>query len=233
MARYRGYGQVCPLAKAAELLCERWTLLVVRELCLGSRRYAELRRGVPMISPSVLSQRLRELEDGGVIQRIRPHGAPKKGTGSAEYDLTPAGRDLAGVLEQMAAWGHRWAVADLRREDMEPSYLMWVAHRSIRTEEMGPGRIAVAYHLLDAPGNQRLWWIVIDDGEAELCFKHPGFAVSLTVALTLRTMSLLLLGKLCPKEAARRGLVRVDGSPELRRAFPKWYPRSFEFERTD
>jgi hypothetical protein len=134
--------RIAPLLFDFALLCERWTLLVVR----------------------------------GVIQRTRPHGPAKKGTGSAEYDLTPAGRDLAGVLEPMAAWGHRWAVADLRREDMEPSYLMWLAHRSIRTEEMGPGRLAIAYHLLDAPGNQRLWWIVIDDGEADLCFKHPGFA---------------------------------------------------------
>lgn len=225
--RYRGYGQVCPLAKAAELLCERWTLLVVRELGIGSRRFSELRRGIPGISPTMLSQRLRELEDGGVLARLRPAGAPRGAAGSAEYELTPAGQALAPVLQQLSAWGHAHAVADLRREDMEPSYLMWVAHKTLRLEHRE--RVVLAYELLDAPAGRRRWWIVAEGAQTELCLKNPGFPVDLMVRTKLRPMSLLLLGKLSPQEAVRSGAVSLQGATELARSFARWYPRTHEY----
>ncbi|MBK6682933.1 MAG: transcriptional regulator [Deltaproteobacteria bacterium] len=232
MARYRGYAQVCPLAKAAELLCERWTMLVVRELLFGSQRYSDLRRGIPMVSPTMLSQRLRELEDNGVIVRLRPRGSGRKGIGSVAYELTASGRDLAPVLTQMSAWGHRWAVAELRQEDLEPSYMMWVAHKTIRADAMGVQRAVIAYELVDAPTARRCWWLVVDHGDVELCFKHPGFAIDVTVSTKLQPMALLILGRLSPKEAVRSGAVKLEGSPELRRRFPDWYPRSFEYSTT-
>ncbi len=242
--RYRGYAQVCPLAKAAELLCERWTLLVVRELLMGARRFSDVRRGIPAISPTMLSQRLRELEDGGVIDRQRlraARGGKEKQLGrsarrdgsqdlgsAVEYELTASGRELAPILMQLSGWGHRWAVADLRREDMEPSYLMWVAHKTLRAEKLPAARAVIAYELTDAPAGRQRWWLVIQDNEVELCFKHPGFPVDLTVTTKLHPTALLILGKLSPREAVRTGAVKLAGSPKLSRSFPAWYPRSFE-----
>jgi DNA-binding HxlR family transcriptional regulator len=227
--RYRGYAQVCPLAKAAELLCERWTLLVLREMMMGSRRFSELRRGIPAVSPTMLSQRLRELADARVVVRLRPTGAGRGGAGSAEYELTQAGQELAPILRQLSVWGHRHAVADLRREDMEPSYLMWVAHKTLRLERSTPARVVIAYELLDAPLNRQRWWIVAEHGEVELCFKHPGFPVDLKVCTRLRPMSLLILGKMSPVDAVRTGAVKLQGSSELARTFVHWYPRTFDY----
>lgn len=229
--RYRGYAQVCPLAKAAELLCERWTLLVVRELVLGARRFSELRRGIPGVSPTMLSQRLRELEAGGIVVRARKTRG--RDARAAEYDLTPAGIALAPILRQVSGWGQQYAVANLRREDMEPSYLMWVAHKTLHFKEPAASRRVIAYELVDAPVGRQRWWIVIEGSEAELCYRHPGFEVDLTVRTRLRPMSLLILGKLSPREAVRTGAVELDGSAELRRTFPVWYPRSCEYAPVD
>lgn len=216
--RYRGYAQVCPLAKSAEILCERWTLLVVRELLFGSRRFAELRRGLPGISPTMLSQRLRELADAGVIARAR----------AKEYELTPAGLSLGPVLLQLSNWGQQHAIGRLRREDMEPSALMWTAHRAVRL--LPPARVVIGYELTDAPAGRQRWWIVVEPAGRELCFKHPGFAVDVTVRTKLEPMSLLLLGKLSPREAVRTGAVELDDrKSELARTFHVWYPRTCEY----
>lgn len=177
------------------------------------------------------SQRRRELEDGGVIARSQPRGPGRKGVGSVEYELTKAGRELAPVLVQMSAWGNRWAIAELRREDLEPSYMMWVAHRTIRPQAMGLERAVIAYELVDAPTPRRRWWLVVDKGDVELCFKHPGFAVDLTVSITLQPMAMLILGKMSPRQAVRTGAVTLEGSPALRRTFPDWYPRSFDYSK--
>jgi DNA-binding HxlR family transcriptional regulator len=227
--RYRGYAQACPLAKAAELLCERWTLLVVRELAMGSRRFTELRRGIPAVSPTMLSQRLRELEDGGVIVRVRAPGKKRSDAGSVEYELTPPGQALGPILGQLSVWGHAHAINDLRREDMEPSYLMWVAHKTLRLRDASRERLVLCYELVDAPAGRRRWWIVVEGEDVELCFKHPGFPIDLTVRTKLRPMSMLILGKLSPREAMRSGAVAIDGPPELVRGFPSWYPRTYEY----
>jgi DNA-binding HxlR family transcriptional regulator len=204
-------------------------MLVVRELLLGSTRYGDLRRGIPMVSPTMLSQRLRELEAAGVVVRRQPRGLGRKGVGSVEYELTSAGQALGPVLAQMSAWGQRYSIAELRKEDLEPSYMMWVAHRTLRTAAMGVRRAVIAYELVDAPSNRRRWWIVVDGDDVELCFKHPGFDIDLTVSTKLRPMALLILGQLSAKDALRSGTVKLDGSAQLRRSFPAWYPRSIEY----
>ncbi|SRR6266540_886026 len=230
MARASGYGQICPLAKAAEALCERWTLLILRELSFGSSRFGEIHRGVPMISPGMLSQRLKELEDAGVVVKRRAAGSGRPAPGNVSYELTAAGREVAQIMREMSAWGKRWAVAELRRDDMEPSYMMWLAHRTIRTAPLGDGRVVIAYELLDAPAGRRRWWLVVEPGNVDLCFKHPGFAVDLTVSTRLRPMAELLLGQFAPEAAVRSGAVRLEGTRALARAFAAWYPRSYEYE---
>jgi DNA-binding HxlR family transcriptional regulator len=217
MARFRGYGQFCPVAKAAEVLAERWTLLVVRELLAGSRRFSELRRGIPLISPTMLSRRLRELEDAGIITQISP---------SRSYAVTPAGLELGPIIERLGVWGHRWATAELRREDTEPTYLMWAAHRCLRTEGLSAGRTVIAFELIDAPAGRRRWWLVAQGQEVDLCLTNPGLVEDVAVTVATQTLARVCLGHLSPEAALASGAVKLTGTPALARTFTAWCPRS-------
>jgi DNA-binding HxlR family transcriptional regulator len=230
MARFVGYGQLCPLAKAAETLCERWTLLVLRELAFGSHRFGEIQRGVPMISPGMLSQRLRELQQAGLVERQQTSGSGRPAAGNVAYELTAAGREVEQILRAMSAWGKRWALAELRPDDLEPSYMMWLAHRTLRTGPLGTRRVVIAYEFFDAPAGRKRWWLVVESGNVDLCFKHPGFTIDLTVSTRLRPMAELLLGHLSPEQAVASRAVRLEGSRALARSFAAWYPRSYEYE---
>lgn len=220
MARYRGYGQLCPIAKAAEILAERWTPLIVRELLYGSRHFNELRRGIPLISPAMLSQRLRALEDAGIVERVSP---ARKAT---EYRLLAPGRALAPLIEQLALWGQRFAVQSLRREDLDAAYLMWALHRCLRVGALGRRDAVIRFELFDAPVAKRRWWLVVRDGEVDLCLKNPGFPVDVTVTANVSTLGSLWLGHLSPQAAVRSGAVSLEGAAPLVRTFPRWCPRS-------
>jgi len=224
MPRYRGYGQLCPVARAAELLAERWTPIIVRELLYGSRHFNELRRGIPLISPSMLSQRLRTLVDAGVIERCRIAGA--SGRSAWEYRLLPAGRDLGPLIEQFGLWGQRWATSGMRREDLDASSLMWAAHRCLRVDALRRAHAVLAFELLDAPANKRRWWIMVRDEQVELCVRNLGYAVDLTVSTRVRALADLLLGRLSPVAATRSGAIRLEGTAALARTFADWCPRS-------
>lgn len=221
MTRRRGYGQVCPVSKAVEILGERWTLVIVRELLYGSRHFNELRRGIPLISPGVLSQRLRELEQSGIVER-------EAGTGrsATAYRLLRAGRELAPLVEQLGIWGHRWAVRALRQEDLDASYLMWATYRCFQPQALGRQRGVIAYELFDAPANKRRWWIVVAKQEIELCVRNPGYAINLTISGKVKTFAELFLGHLDPRAAVRSGAIVLKGDAELARKFGDWCPRS-------
>jgi DNA-binding HxlR family transcriptional regulator len=221
--RHRGYGQFCPLAKAAEILSERWTLLVLRELVAGSRRFGELRRGIPLISPGMLAQRLRQLEDARVIARRTERQRPD-GPAAVAYELTAAGEELGPVLEHLGVWGQRWAVSDLRREDLDPAYVMWALHRTVRVEPLPAARTVIAFQILDAPHATRHWWLVIDGGQPTLCLTNPGMTVDLTVVSKVRPLALLSLGRLAPALAIRSGEVTLQGAAALARGFRSWWP---------
>ena len=225
MPRYRGYGQLCPVAKAAEVLAERWTPIIVRELLNGSCRFNELRRGIPLISPGMLSQRLRALEDAGVIARHRVPGA--RGRSAFEYRLLPAGRDLRPLIDRLGRWGQRWATA-LRREDLDPAALMWAAHRCLRVRR---ANAVIAFELIDAPASNRRWWMVVRDGQVELCLKNLGYTVDLTVSTKVRTLAEVWLGKLAAEAAVRAGAIRLEGAAALARTFAEWCPHSRFVER--
>jgi DNA-binding HxlR family transcriptional regulator len=125
------YQQFCPVAKAMELLDERWTMLVVRELVTGSRHFNELRRGVPRISPALLSKRLHQLVRAGVLER-------QLDGNRVQYVLTPAGRELQPVIEALGTWGIRW-IGHLGDEDLDPQLLMWDMHRNVDGGAARPG----------------------------------------------------------------------------------------------
>jgi DNA-binding HxlR family transcriptional regulator len=215
--RMRSYGQFCPVAKAAEILAERWTLLVVRELLAGSHRFNELRHGVPLMSATLLTKRLGELERAGIVER-RPL---EVGRGSW-YGLTPAGEELHPIVQLLGAWGDRWVNHRIGPDDLDPALLMWDVRRRLDTTELPAGEAVLCFHFRDAPSGKRWWWLVVDGEDVDLCLTDPGRDVDLTVRASVRTMIQIWVGRLALEEALGSGEVAVDGSAELARSFARW-----------
>ncbi|MGH3276161.1 MAG: winged helix-turn-helix transcriptional regulator [Streptosporangiaceae bacterium] len=207
------YGQFCPVAKAMELLDERWTLLVVRELLMGSRHFNELRRGVPRMSPALLSKRLRTLTQAGVIER-------REDGGRAAYALTPAGAELRPAVEALGRWGARW-IPELGDADLDPHLLMWDMHRGLDLAAMPDERTVLHFHF---PGTRRevaRWWLVINQGQVDVCDDDPAQPVTVTIQASLRTLTDVWRGELNWAAAASQGL-RVEGPRWACRALPGW-----------
>ena len=212
-----GYGQFCPIAKAAQILAERWTPLVLRELICGSTRFNDLRRGVPLMSSSLLAQRLRFLEREGVIER-RP--APS-GRGFA-YQLTDAGRELEPLIMMMGEWGARWVRSRLEPDDLDVTLLMWDMHRTVRPEHFPARRVVVGFEFTDVPQNKRRWWLVSEGNAADLCVTDPGYEVDLFLFADLRTMTAIWIGDLTLEAALASGALEAHGPAELRRRLNGW-----------
>jgi DNA-binding HxlR family transcriptional regulator len=215
--RETGYRQFCPVSRAAEVIAERWTPLVVRELLCGSVRFNDLQRGVPRMSSALLSRRLRELEYAGVVER-RSVGR------SREYHLTAAGRDLLPVLEGMGNWAQRWLRYDLIADkNLDPDLLMWEVRRRVAPSDMGAGRrFVVGFQYQGVPINRRRYWLVFEKGEIDLCFKDPGFQVDLTVSCHIRTMVEIWLGHDTVADAIRHERLSFDGARRDISAFRSW-----------
>lgn len=215
-----GYGQFCPLAKAAEVLCERWTLLVVRELTAGSRRFNELRRGLPLISPTLLSRRLKQLVDAGVVRRAFDDD------GGKAYELSNAGFELQTLVECMATWGHRWVGSRLEEEDLDVGLLMWDIRRGVDGSRFPDRQTVVQVRFSDAPDGQRDWWLVAEGGETDLCMQDPGHEVDLVLETNVRTLTAIWLCQCTLARAERQRELRILGNSELKRELPGWLPGS-------
>jgi DNA-binding HxlR family transcriptional regulator len=203
------------MAKAAEIVAERWTFLIVRELLAGSARFNDLRRGVPLMSPALLSQRLQQLEYEGMVERRR---AAARGT--HEYRLTEAGRALAPVVRALGAWGGRWVLDRLDAQDFDVTLLMWAMRRRVDPAAFGLGRVVVAFDFTDLPKAKRAWWLVNSGKEVDLCPKDPGFDVDLHVSTTLEVMTRICA--LALSVALRDGSVELAGTRELQQQFRSW-----------
>jgi DNA-binding HxlR family transcriptional regulator len=213
----REYGQYCPVALAAESLAERWTLLVVRELLLGARRFNDIRRGVPRISTTLLAQRLRKLEEIGVIERVRVAGA------AAEYRMTASGEELRPIIMSLGHWGSRWIGSRLKRDQLDAGFLMWDVRRFARRELFPPDRrVVVQFRFSDARQGERAWWLVVEKGEVDLCRDDPGHEVTLIVESTVRALTEIWTGEVLPEQAVSRGQIRVLGSPRDARNLWGW-----------
>lgn len=207
------YGQFCSIARALDLLGERWTLLVVRELLCGSSRFNDIQRGIPRISRTMLSLRLHALVDGGVVD--------KRGTGSAiTYRLTDAGTELAPLVERLGVWGHRHLPRQLTRDELDPAPLLWDMHRRVRYGALPEQPIVVCIELTDR--NVRRY-LLLRRTEASLCSENPGFP-ELLVKTRMAVLAAWWRGDVDYARARRGGLV-VEGSPKLVRAFPGWFER--------
>jgi DNA-binding HxlR family transcriptional regulator len=216
----KGYGQFCPVAKAAEIFAERWTPLVLRELVCGSHRFSHLHRGVPLMSRTLLAQRLVQLEDAGIIRSA----ARTKGRGR-EYFLTPAGEELRPVIEGLGEWGQRWARSQIRPEDLDPGLLMWDIRRRVNTERLPDRRVVVQFDFRAVPKTVRspaTFWLILEQRDVDVCLKHPGFEIDLLVDADLVALTKAWMGDLRLADAMRSGLVRVEGPTALVRAFPGW-----------
>jgi DNA-binding HxlR family transcriptional regulator len=212
MAEYRQY---CPVARAAEILSDRWTLLIVRELIAGSCHFNDIERGLPGISRSLLAVRLRLLTDAGVI--VRREGDRRN---SSEYDLTPAGRDLEQVLDRLGQWGARWAFGDPRPDELDPVLLLWKMRRRIRRDLLPPRRTVIEFDFRGR-GGRRLW-LVLEPHEISVCVKPPGFDSDLVVRAELSLFYRVWLGSVACHRAIRSGDIDIQGRPALARDFLSW-----------
>jgi DNA-binding HxlR family transcriptional regulator len=212
----RGYGQYCPLALAAELLCERWTLLIVSRLIDGCSQFNEIHRGVPRISPSLLAQRLDHLEHYGLVVR-----APAKKGMPRKYELTPAARELEGIIEQLAVWGQHWS-RDMTDDDLDPGFLVWSMHTRLDTSSMPAGRTTLEFEFTGAPEDCRRFWLVHDDGIVDMCLKDPGYDIDVKVEADLRLFIEAWRGIRDLSKEIRARRVRVIGPAALCALLPQW-----------
>ncbi len=213
------YEQFCPVAMASEVLCTRWTMVLIRELVAGSTRFGDLRRGVPRMSPTLLSQRLKELEAAGIVIR-RPVADE---SGIHEYQLTSAGKDLKKIVESFGIWGQKWVETQASLENLDPSLLMWDMRRNINPAPLPAQRTVIQFRYPELPANRRDWWLIIDPEakvEVDLCAKDPGFQVNLWITTDLKTMTAIWMGLSSVKESQSKLL--VDGDSVLARSMEQW-----------
>lgn len=215
----RAYGQYCPLAKAAEILGDRWTVLIVRELIMGSSRFNDIERGLPRISRSLLSERLRTLVRTGVVERRV--GATARST---SYHLSPAGNELTPVIVALGEWGARWAFGAPEDDELDPVLLLWSMRGRVDHHAVPPGRTVIRFDF-DAPATQP-FWLVVEPGDASVCLQDPGFEVDLLVGADLPALYEVWYGRLDFGRARRNGQVRLRGPRALQRSFPTWFTLS-------
>jgi DNA-binding HxlR family transcriptional regulator len=212
------YGQFCPVAMAAEILCSRWTMVILREMLCGSTRFNDLRRGLPRMSPSLLSKRLKELTEAGVV-RITPADR----NGAVEYKLTRAGEDLRDIVMSMGAWGQRWIESSLSLKNLDPSLLMWDMRRNLKLAALPRHkRCTVQFVYPEMKDGRDSWWIVVDGDNVDLCGIDPGFEVDLYISSTLHSMTAVWMGHATLKAEIDAGNIELTGDKAIARSMSDW-----------
>ena len=210
------YSQFCPVAMAAEIFAERWTPLIIRELLMGSRRFSELEYGMPRIPRSLLTQRLRTLEDAGVVTR-KAQGESKR----AEYHLTEAGADLSDVVMRLGEWGQKWVNHDIGLGNVDPTLLVWDMHRRVNIDLLPEERVVVQFDFHGAA--KGTYWLVLEKPEPSVCMWDPGFEVDLFVATDTIAIHRAWMGMTSFAECVEDGLIELDGLTAHVKAFPGWF----------
>lgn len=203
----KGYGQFCPVAKTAEIFAQRWTPLIVRELCFGPKRFSEVQMGVPLMSRALLVQRLSELEEFGVIA-TEPLAQGKL------YSLTPAGYQMGELIGVMSEWGQRHGQGRIAHEDLDPELLMWGMKRQVDPREL-PDRDVVLRlefrRLPKAHAARRYWWMILRRHDVEVCFKDPGAEVDVVIAADLEAFTRVWMGHRGLSDAVAAGDISLIG----------------------
>ena len=211
------YGQFCPVAMAAEIFCNRWTALVLRELLSGTTRFNDLRRGVPRMSPSLLSKRLKELEDAGVI-RATPTNQP----GVMDYRPTEAGEELRAVIMQLGFWGQRWVESSLSLKNLDPGLLMWDMRRNLQPTPLPTRRTTINFIYPELSADRKSWWLVIDGEKVDLCLTDPGYDVDLYVSCPLRVMTAVWMGIAKLRTEVDAGHIHITGDKVIEKSMQQW-----------
>lgn len=214
------YGQYCPVARAVELLGDRWTLLVVRDLLSGSHHFNELERGLPGIPRALLADRLRRLVAAGIAEKRTA------GKGRTEYHLTPAGLELQSLMNVLLVWGTRWTLDEPRPDELDPVLLLWWMRGRVRSDQIpeGVSRLVVQFDFV-APVAER-YWLVITREDVSVCIKHPGYEIDVLVTADLATLFQVWLGRVRYVDALRSGSLCVETTPTLERIFPRLFALS-------
>jgi DNA-binding HxlR family transcriptional regulator len=216
----KGYGQFCPIAVACETFAERWTPLILRELLAGSSRFNQIRQTIPLISRTLLGQRLRELEAAGIVQsRPLPRGRGR------EYRPTPAAEEFREILERLGEWGQRWGSTQFDPENLDLMMLMWDMRRRIDVTRLPDRRIVARFEFRAYPPRcraLRTTWLILQRADCDVCLKDPGYEVDLVIHADTRTMARVWAGAITFAQAVREGGLRVEGPRDLVRAFPTW-----------
>jgi DNA-binding HxlR family transcriptional regulator len=199
----RTYGQYCPVARASEIMAMRWTPIIVRNLLLGAETFSQIQDGAPGIPRTLLSERLRLLEQYGVVERTDRPG----------YRLTAAGRELESVIDALGVWGARWLEMGAQ---VDAGQTLWALCRQARADEVPDRRLVIRFDIAD--DRRRRFWVVLEPPESEVCVKPPGFDEDLVVATTSEWLAKWHMGRITLGDAMHEGLMRVEGPPDLVRA---------------
>ena len=210
------YGQFCPVSKAAEVLFEKWTILILRELLMGTTRFNDFQRAISRISPTLLTKRLKYLEEKGVIVRKQVSG--QRGY---EYRLTPAGKELEPLMENIAVWGMRWARGQMSDDELDVELLMWEIQRRIQTKNLPDGETVICFLFTDLE-KHRSWWVWVDGDEVDLCTEDPGKNVDLYISTDVRTMAEVWQGDIDLNKSLTDETIKVQGNRKLIKAMPDW-----------
>lgn len=214
------YGQYCPIAKAVEILGDRWTLLIVRDLLIGTCHFNDLERGLPGISRGLLSERLRRLQRMGVVEKINQGNGRQR----TAYHLTQAGQELKAVIGALLTWGAHWAFNEPEEQDLDPDLLMWWMRDRIRTDDLPQPRVVLQFDFTGA--SEERYWLILTAEDVSICLTDPGFDLDLLITADLATFFQIWLGRVSYFDALRDGRVKVDGIPSLAEALPTWFAYS-------
>lgn len=214
------YGQYCPIAKAVEILGDRWTLLIVRDMLTGTSHFNDLERGLPGISRALLSERLRRLQRMGLVEKVN---RPDQRQNTAYY-LTEAGKELNTVINSLLIWGAHWAFEEPEEEELDPVLLMWWIRGRVCTDQLPERQLVVRF---DFTGKKReSFWLLLSKKDVSICLTNPGFELDVLVTADLSAFFQIWLGRLTYHEALRTGKVEIDAIPALAKAFPTWFAYS-------
>lgn len=213
----KNYGQYCPMAQALELLGDRWTLLIIRDMLTGTRHFNDLERGLPGISRALLAKRLRHLQDVGVIEKQFNDSGRK----TTAYTLTQAGLDLFDVVSAISLWGANWSFGDPRAEQLDPLLLLWWMHNRVNHHCLPDERIVIQFDFYGAVNE--IYWLILTQKEATICMTNPGYDINLIVNADLATFFKLWLGRIDYHEALDSDHLTIDAIPRYIHDFPTWF----------
>jgi len=214
------YGQFCPISKACEVLGEKWTILILRELLMGSTRFNELQRGLSLISPTLLSKRLDFLTAHGLVMKKKIPG--QKGF---EYFPTQSCMELLPIIQSMGEWGLRWATSSLTQKDYDIELLMLYLQRSIQMDKLPGKETVIRFNFTDVKKFPD-WWLVVSGDKVDACTKDPGKDVDVYFTTTIKIMVEIWMGNTTYRQAQKDGVIKIVGNPQLTSNVTSWMANS-------